>query len=94
MTKRATGKSPFELVYGTKVKLPINLKIHVYHLLQQFTTNQEVVQARSNQLVELDESKRIAFNQMIQNKERFKGTFLSKGSSNNFCRGRYCTHLG
>jgi hypothetical protein len=65
-TKRAMGKIPFELVYGTKVKLPINLKIHVYHLLQQFTMNQEVVQARIDQLVELEESRRITFDHMIK----------------------------
>ena len=34
-TKRATGKSAFELVYRMDVKLPINLKIPVYECLQQ-----------------------------------------------------------
>jgi hypothetical protein len=63
-TKKATSKTPFEL--GTKVKLPISLKILVYHLMQHFTTNQEVVQARIDQLVELEKSTQIAFDQMIK----------------------------
>ena len=32
--KSAIGKSPFELVYGTNVTLPIHLKLPVYQLLQ------------------------------------------------------------
>jgi transposase InsO family protein len=51
-TKKATSKTPFELIYGTKVKLLVNLKIHVYHLLQQFIMNQAVVQVRIDQQVE------------------------------------------
>jgi hypothetical protein len=42
------------------VTLPIHLKIPVYKILGSFTTNQEVVQAKIDQLVELDEHKRIA----------------------------------
>jgi hypothetical protein len=34
--KRATGKSPFELVYGLDVVLPVNLRLPVYKLLGQF----------------------------------------------------------
>ena len=32
--KSATGKSPFELVYGVNVTLPIHLQIPVYQTLQ------------------------------------------------------------
>ena len=35
--KSATGKSPFELVYGLDVTLPIHLKLPVYQLLQDFS---------------------------------------------------------
>ena len=34
--KKATGKSPFELVYGLDVTLPVHLKLPAYQLLQNF----------------------------------------------------------
>jgi len=71
--KQATGKSPFELVYGMEVTLPIHLKIPVYQ--QHFTSDQEAVQARVNQLVELDENRRKAFVNLVQSQEKVKGTF-------------------
>jgi hypothetical protein len=40
--------------------------------------NQEVVQARINQLVELEESRRTTFDYMIKNQERIKGKFDQK----------------
>jgi len=43
------------------VTLPINLKISVYKLLQHLTSYQQVVQARIEQLVKLDERMRVAF---------------------------------
>jgi hypothetical protein len=33
------GKSPFELVYGLEIVLPVNLKLSVYKLLGQFANN-------------------------------------------------------
>ena len=56
--KSATGKSPFELVYGLDVTLPIHLKLPVYQLLQDFSSSQDGFQNRINQLVELDENRR------------------------------------
>jgi transposase InsO family protein len=41
--KHATSKSPFELVYGLDVVLPVNLRLSIYKLLEQFTTNQEAL---------------------------------------------------
>ena len=68
-------KSIIYMGHVTKARLPINLKIKVYHLLQQFTMNQKVVEARINQLVEIDETRRMSFDQMIRNHERIKETF-------------------
>ena len=39
--KRITGKAPFELVYGKDCRLQINMKIPIYELLQQCTSDQE-----------------------------------------------------
>jgi hypothetical protein len=49
--KKSTGHSPFELVYGMDVSLPIHLKLHVYHLLEHFTDDREAMQARIHQIV-------------------------------------------
>ena len=55
--KGATRKSPFELVYGLDVTLPVHLKLPVYQLLQAFSTDQNAVQNIMNQLIELDENR-------------------------------------
>lgn len=73
--KSATGKSPFELVYGLDVTLPIHLKLSVYQLLQDFSSNQDMVQNRINQLIELDESRRKALDKTIENQEKLKRSF-------------------
>ena len=54
--KSATGKSHFELVYGTYVTLPIHLKLPVYQVLQESGSDQDDYQSRIHDLVELDES--------------------------------------
>lgn len=82
--KQSTGKSPFEFVYGLEVTLPVHLKIPAYWLLQQFTTNQDAVQGRINQLIELDESRRSAFDQSIKNHKRIKGVFDKKTRNREF----------
>jgi transposase InsO family protein len=74
MTKTSTWKSPFELVYGMEAKLPINLQIPVFHLMQHFKTDQEALQGRIDQLIELDKSRRNAFDQMVRNQDKIKGT--------------------
>lgn len=73
--KRITGKSPFELVYGQDCRLPINLQIPVYELLQQCTSDTEAMQGRIDKLVELDEKRRSALDKMLIEQERVKGTF-------------------
>ena len=73
--KRIIGKSPFELEYGKHCRLPINLQIPVYELLQQCSFDQEAMQLKMDKLVELDETKRESFNRMVIEQERIKGTF-------------------
>jgi low affinity Fe/Cu permease len=59
--KSATGKSPFELVYGLDVTLLVHLKLLVYQLLQGFSSDKDAVQNKIDQIIELDETKRKAF---------------------------------
>ena len=73
--KGSTRKSPFELVYGLDVTLPVHLKLPMYQLLQAFSTNQNAVQNRMNQLIELDENKRKAFDHSLKNQDKVKKAF-------------------
>jgi hypothetical protein len=71
--KRATGKSPFELVYGLDVILPINLRLPVYKLLRQFTTNQEALQHRIDELVQLEEDRLVAYTHFTDYQAQSRG---------------------
>eukprot|EP00253_Pinus_taeda_P014046 PITA_14046 len=73
--KKATGKSPFELVYGLDVTLPVHLKLPASQLLQHFSTNKDVVQNRIDQIVELDEAHRTAFDAICKNQSNIKKRF-------------------
>jgi transposase InsO family protein len=46
--KDSTGKIPFELVYGMGLNLPIHLKLPMYKIMQQFSTDAEAMQGRIN----------------------------------------------
>jgi hypothetical protein len=83
MTKTSTGKTPFELVYGLEAKLPVNIQIPVLRFVQQYDTDAEAIQGRINQLVELDETRRVALGQMIKNQEKVKNTFDHKSRGRN-----------
>ena len=73
--KSSTGRIPFELVYGLDVTLPVHLKLPVYYFLQTFSSDQEAIQNRINQLIELDESRRNSLDQSIRNSDKVKRTF-------------------
>ena len=47
----------------------------MYELLHQCASDQEVMQARVDKLIELDEKRREAFDKTIIEQERIKGTF-------------------
>jgi transposase InsO family protein len=84
--KSATGKSPFELVYGLEVTLPVHLRLPVYQLLQGLSTDsdQEAYQCRMNEIIELDESRRKAFDQIVRNQDKVKRTFDKSSRPRNF----------
>ena len=82
--KSATGKSPFELVYGLDVTLPIHLKLPVYQLLQAFSTDQNAVQNRLDQLIELDENRRKAFDHSLKSQKKIKRAFDKSSRQRDF----------
>ena len=65
----------FELFYGLDVTLPIHRKLPVYQLLQTFKSDQEAIQNRINQLIELDESRRKSLDHSIGNSDKVKRAF-------------------
>jgi len=80
-------KTPFELVYGMEEQFPINLQIPTLQISQHFTIDKEALQGRIDQLVELDETKRMDFNQMVKNQRKIKGTFDRKARQRDFKKG-------
>jgi hypothetical protein len=77
-TKTSTGNTPFELLYKIEAPLPVNIHIPTLQIAQQFGTDKEALQGRIDQRVELDETQRMAFDQMEKNQERVKGTIDRK----------------
>jgi hypothetical protein len=86
-TKTSTGKTSFELVYGLEDKLYVNLQIPILRFAQQYTTEGEAIQGRINQLVELDESRRVSLSQMARNQEKVKNTFDHREKERGFTKG-------
>ena len=53
--KAATGKSPFELVYGLEARVPVHLRLPTYGSMEDLSTEQDAIQNRVNEVIELDE---------------------------------------
>jgi hypothetical protein len=67
--------------------LPINIHILTLQLSQQFSNDKEELQGRINQIIELDETKRMTFDQMEKNQRKIKGTFDHKERQRHFKKG-------
>jgi hypothetical protein len=68
--KSSIGKSPFELVYGLDVTLPVHLKLPVYQFVHKYGLDEDFHQNRIDQIIELDENKRKALDQSIKIRKR------------------------
>ncbi|GLJ50228.1 hypothetical protein SUGI_1069200 [Cryptomeria japonica] len=85
IVKKAIGMSPFELVYGTQVKLPVNNLLPVYKFLQDEDMElSEPMENRMIQNVEVEELRTLAHkrNQNIQ--LQFKYLFDKRTSLRKF----------
>jgi ribonuclease HI/transposase InsO family protein len=85
--KSSTGKSPFELVYGLDVTLPVHLKLPVYQFVQKYNLDEDFHQNRIDQIIELDENRRKALDQSIRNQEKIKRTFDKSSRQRDFQTG-------
>jgi hypothetical protein len=86
-TNTSMGKISFELVYGLEAKLPVNLQIPILCFTRQYTIEEEALQGRIDQLVELDESRRVSLSQMDKSKEKVKNRFDHKAKETYFIEG-------
>jgi predicted ester cyclase len=82
--KRSTSKSPFELVYGLNIVFPINMKLPTYKLLGQFSTNNEALQNRIDELVQLEEDRLMAYTQFTDYQTQIKKVFDRKEKGKQF----------
>jgi hypothetical protein len=85
--KSATSKSPFEIVYGLEARLPVHLRLPTYDSVQDFSTEQDAVQNRVNQIIELDESRRNAYNQNCKSQSKVKKAFDKSTRQRDFIVG-------
>jgi hypothetical protein len=60
------------------VTFPVHLKIPIYKIMQQFSLDPDAVHSRINQLIELDETRRCAFDHLVQIQEKTKKKFDKK----------------
>lgn len=71
--KKATSKSPFELVYGTQVRMSMNnlLPMHKF-MIKEGLDIPEPMEERIEQLAELDEVRDESQNQNIKEQQKAK----------------------
>ena len=74
-TKRSTGKSPYELVYGRAAVFPIQLSLPVAWFLQESEEEPNDLIRRMNQLVELNESREQVNLKLAEYQEKMKVLF-------------------
>jgi hypothetical protein len=85
--KATTGKSPFELVYGLEARLPMHLRLPTYGSVEYFSTEQYAVQNRVNQIIELEENIRRAYDQNCRNRSKVKKDFDKSSKQRDFIIG-------
>ncbi|XP_057825950.2 uncharacterized protein LOC131037778 [Cryptomeria japonica] len=83
--KKAIGKSPFELVYGSKARTPINNLLPVYKFIDENNLQMsDLVEERMDMLAELDESREDAHKKNLKLQQKSKYLFDKKTSERKF----------
>ena len=67
-TKRTTGLSPYEVVFGQRAVLPVDIEWETFLGIdwEEVTTTEELLEARFRQLARQDEMREIAFDKMMR----------------------------
>ena len=74
-SKRATRKSPYELVYGRAAVFPIQLALPVARFMQESREEPDDMTRRINQLVELEETRNQINQRLTEYQEKMKYLF-------------------
>lgn len=83
--KKSTGRSPFELVYGAQDRIPMQNLLPAYKfILQEDLDILEPMEDRMEQLVELDEIRRLAQEQNTQIESQVKYLFDKREKDKKF----------
>ena len=83
-TKRAIGMSPFKLVYGTEVVFPASLGVPVMRYFQEQQEEPNHMQRRINQIIELEDKRNKAYDNVQLYQEKIKNTFDRKVKEEQF----------
>jgi len=85
IVKRVIGRSPFELVYGTQVRIPLENILPVYKFVLWEDLNMpEPMEERLEHLAELDETRRLAQRQNVKLQSQVKYLFDKKAKDRKF----------
>ena len=89
MTKRTTGYSPYELVFGQRAALPIDLDIESYLGVnwEEVRNTADLLVARSRQLERSKETQAVAYERMMKSRSEWVRYWEDKKS------GRLCAPL-
>ena len=83
-SKRATGKSPYELVYGRAAVFPVQLALPMARFMQENQEEPDDMIRRINQLVELEETRNQVDQRLIEYQEKMKNVFDQHAKDRNF----------
>jgi hypothetical protein len=74
-------------VYGLEARLPVHLRLPTYGSVEDTSAEQDAVQNRVNQIIELDEIRRKAYDQNCRNQNRVKKAFDRSARHRDFIVG-------
>jgi hypothetical protein len=86
-TKKSIGMSPFQMVYGTDVVLPINLSLPVMKLWQDSKEEPNDVTRRINQLIEVQQNRAEVDEKLQKYQDNMKALFDKKAKDREFLPG-------
>jgi hypothetical protein len=86
-TKKSIGMSPFQMVYGTDVVLPINLALPVMKLWQDSKEEPNDVTRRINQLIEVQQNRAEVDEKLQKYQDNMKALFDKKAKDREFLPG-------
>jgi hypothetical protein len=86
-TKKSIGTSPFQMVYGTDVVLPINLAFLVMKMWQDEKEEPNPLTRRINQLIEVQQHRDVIDEKLQKYQDDMKMLFDRKAKNMNFLPG-------